>query len=152
MCNSFLQKRNDVSSRTSSRGRSPLVSQTTGSIYSALMKFRGHRHATFKRSDRPTTSNSKVDGWERQWSLDSEVNLQAARPRAPSEVTRTAESEVDKPFHTRRPIAPVSFDVADVVRRNDRWRLPQQESIIVDGDDRARKKYLPVDIVLRWCR
>lgn len=64
---------------TSSRGRSPLVSQTTGSIYLALMKFRGHRRAAFKRSYRPTTSNSKVDGWIRQCrSPHSEVNLQAA--------------------------------------------------------------------------
>lgn len=85
------------------------------------MKFRGHHRAAFKRSYRPTTSNSEVDGWGRQSpSPDSEVNLQAARPRARSEVTRTAESKVDKPRRARRPIARVSFDVTDVVRRNDR--------------------------------
>jgi len=34
------------------------------------------------------------------------------------------ESEVDKP-RCARPISRVSFDITDVVRRNDRWRLPQ---------------------------
>lgn len=45
------------------------------------MKFRGHRRAAFKRSYRPTTSNSEVDGWGWQCpSPDSQVNLQAIRP------------------------------------------------------------------------
>jgi len=45
-------------------------------------------------------------------------------PRARSEVTRMTESEVDKP-RCAQPISRVSFDITDVVRRNDRWRLPQ---------------------------
>jgi len=104
----FVAKTETTRARKFAEGRSPcLVSQINGSIYLALMKFRGHRHGAFKRSCRPSTIQipKSTAGDDNSEMADSRVNLCAIRSLARAlklQLTRTAEFKVDKPRCTRR--------------------------------------------------